>query len=219
MRVCIIPARGGSSRIPRKNIRSFHGRPIIEYSIETAKKVCDRVIVSTEDFEIAEVARKMGAEVHQRSFEMAEDGVGTQSVARDVLNHFKVKRTDRVVVLYPCAPMVESTDLILAFDLSKKGFVVAVGSDPLRDAGAFYVGRCGAFRDGIPLYEDSTRIFVLPEERVCDINTEEDWTRCEQMYAAIHHVHRAEAQGDLENSAELSSLREYAEQAVAAGLG
>ena len=66
MNLAIIPARGGSKRIPRKNIKDFCGKPIIAYSIETAIKsgLFDKVIVSTDDEEIAEVARRYGAEVH-----------------------------------------------------------------------------------------------------------------------------------------------------------
>ena len=64
MNICVIPARGGSKRIPRKNIKLFHGKPIIAYSIDTAikSKCFDKVIVSTDDDEIAEVAKKYGAE-------------------------------------------------------------------------------------------------------------------------------------------------------------
>ena len=65
MNIAIIPARGGSKRIPRKNIKSFHGKPLIAYSIEAAQKsdCFERIIVSTDDHEIAEVAKSYGAEV------------------------------------------------------------------------------------------------------------------------------------------------------------
>jgi len=84
--VAIIPARGGSKRIPRKNIKPFHGKPLIAYSIETAlkSKLFDQIIVSTDDEEIADVAKKYGAEVpFIRPKNLADDFTGTA----DVINH------------------------------------------------------------------------------------------------------------------------------------
>ena len=65
MNIAIIPARGGSKRIPRKNVKGFCGKPMIAWSIEAAKEsgLFDHIIVSTDDFEIAEVAKQWGAEV------------------------------------------------------------------------------------------------------------------------------------------------------------
>lgn len=183
MKVCIIPARGGSTRIPRKNIRQFLGKPIICYSISNAQRVCDRVIVSTEDPEIAQIAIDNGAEVHQRSFAMARDEVGTQEVAKYVLDELKIVRTARVLLLYPCAPLLAPIDIEAA--ISGKGYAVAVGVSPLRDAGAMYAGRCGDFRDAIPLYSGMPQLVVLPEWRVCDVNTEEDWLICEEKFKAM----------------------------------
>ena len=83
MRVAVIPARGGSKRIPRKNIKIFCGKPIIAWSIQAAirSKCFDRVIVSTEDAEIAEVALHYGAEVpFLRPFGLADDYIGTSPV-------------------------------------------------------------------------------------------------------------------------------------------
>ncbi|MED5251452.1 MAG: pseudaminic acid cytidylyltransferase, partial [Pseudomonadota bacterium] len=80
MRLAVIPARGGSKRIPRKNIKAFCGRPMIAWSIEAAlNSGCfERVIVSTDDLEIAEVAKAWGAEVpFLRPSELADDYTGT----------------------------------------------------------------------------------------------------------------------------------------------
>lgn len=182
--IAIIPARGGSRRIPRKNIRDFFGRPIICYSIETAQGACERVIVSTEDAEIAQLAKDLGCEVHQRSFELARDEVGTQAVVANVLQDKKIKQ-GRVLVLYPCAPLVEGRDLDEAL-LDHRNYAVAVGSEPLRDAGAFYAGNAREFRELVPLYNRNTRLVVLPEERVCDINEPADWMGAETKYARLH---------------------------------
>ena len=88
MNICVIPARGGSKRIQRKNIKEFNGKPIIAYSIEAAlKSNCfDQVIVSTDDDEISEVARKYGAQVpFIRPDELSTDYAGTIPVIKHAI--------------------------------------------------------------------------------------------------------------------------------------
>lgn len=109
--LCIIPARGGSKRIPRKNIKTFMGKPIIAYSIEAAlnSAVFDEVMVSTDDEEIAEVARQYGASVpFLRSAETSNDYATTVDVLLEVVNNFKEKGKsfDIVCCLYSTAPFV-----------------------------------------------------------------------------------------------------------------
>jgi len=85
MRVAVIPARGGSKRIPRKNVRLFCGRPIIAYSVETALQcgIFDRVLVSTDDPEIAEISKAAGAEVpFLRPAQLSDDYTGTNAVVK-----------------------------------------------------------------------------------------------------------------------------------------
>ena len=113
MNVCVIPARGGSKRIPRKNIKEFNGKPIIAYSIETAlKSNCfSQVIVSTDDDEIIEVARKYGAEVSfVRPDELSNDYVGTIPVIRHAIEWIEDnnKTVENVCCLYATAPFVQS---------------------------------------------------------------------------------------------------------------
>ena len=89
--VAIIPARGGSKRIPNKNIKEFAGKPIIAYSIEVAKAsgLFDRVIVSTDSESIAEVAKYYGAEIpFMRPKELADEYTGTDSVVLHALDNF-----------------------------------------------------------------------------------------------------------------------------------
>lgn len=109
--LCIIPARGGSKRIPRKNIKPFLGKPIIAYSIETAlkSKLFDTVMVSTDDQEISEVAQSYGAEVpFLRSEKASDDFATTINVVKEVLNTFKTEEVtfDNVCIIYPTAPFV-----------------------------------------------------------------------------------------------------------------
>jgi pseudaminic acid cytidylyltransferase len=113
--IAIIPARGGSKRLPRKNIVDFLGRPIISYAIDAAheSRCFGRVIVSTEDEEIATVARRCGAEVEPRPARLATDTVGVVDVCLDVLEHERAKgRQWRVMgCLYPTAPLRNAADI------------------------------------------------------------------------------------------------------------
>lgn len=105
--VGIIPARGGSKSIPRKNIKPFLGRPLIYWAVETLKKsgVCDRVIVSTDDEEIAEVAKKYGAEVpFMRPAELAEDSTPMLPVIQHAVQWLKDNEgvsPDYIILLEP----------------------------------------------------------------------------------------------------------------------
>lgn len=117
--LCIIPARGGSKRIPRKNIKSFMGKPIIAYSIEAALNsgIFDEVMVSTDDEEIADVARQYGASVpFLRSPETSNDYATTVDVLLEVVNTYKEQEKifDVICCLYSTAPFVTSERLIEA---------------------------------------------------------------------------------------------------------
>ncbi|EGR3365038.1 pseudaminic acid cytidylyltransferase [Vibrio parahaemolyticus] len=116
MRIALIPARGGSKRIPRKNIKEFHGQPIIAYSIKAAlESGCfDKVIVSTDDVEIADVAKRYGAEVpFMRPRDLADDHATTAVVIEHTLNYFKqqCENVDYLCCIYPTAPLISSTDI------------------------------------------------------------------------------------------------------------
>jgi len=116
MKLCVIPARGGSKRIPGKNIRSFAGKPIIAYSIEAAiESGCfDHVIVSTDDDNIAEVARNYGAEVpFVRPAKLSDDYSGTTAVTAHAIHWFKENKyhPEEVCCLYATAPFVSSKDI------------------------------------------------------------------------------------------------------------
>jgi N-acylneuraminate cytidylyltransferase len=124
MNVAIIPARGGSKRIPRKNIREFCGKPMIVWSIEAAlhSGVFDRVIVSTDDEETAQIAMKHGADVpFRRPHELANDHAGTLPVIRHAVE-WMVDRGcafDHACCIYATAPLLDLKYLREAFDLLK----------------------------------------------------------------------------------------------------
>ncbi|TWX54035.1 pseudaminic acid cytidylyltransferase [Colwellia hornerae] len=111
MNIAIIPARGGSKRIPRKNIKEFHGKPLIAYSIEAAKasKCFDRIIVSTDDNEIAEVAKKYGAEVpFIRPSKISDDFATTLDVMQHAIHWCNKSgmNINNVCCIYATAPFL-----------------------------------------------------------------------------------------------------------------
>lgn len=116
MRLAVIPARGGSKRIPRKNIKLFWGKPMIAWSIEAAlQSGCfDHIVVSTDDAEIAEVARQCGAQVpFMRPAELSDDHTGTTAVMAHAINWFAAQGQTpaQVCCLYATAPFVSADDL------------------------------------------------------------------------------------------------------------
>jgi N-acylneuraminate cytidylyltransferase len=116
MKLALIPARGGSKRIPRKNIKPFCGKPIIAWSIEAARasSCFDRIIVSTDDAEIAAVAREAGADVpFMRPAGLADDHAGTISVVRHAIEWQRAHGAapQQVCCLYATAPFVTAADL------------------------------------------------------------------------------------------------------------
>lgn len=169
--VAIITARGGSKRIPRKNIRLFLGRPIIAYSIEVAlsSQLFEEVMVSTDDEEIAEVARDHGAAVpFLRSWLTSNDLATTADVIEEVLATYAdadVKRSfHHACCIYPTAPLLTVEGLAQGFDRLKVGpwdYVLSAGrfSSPVQRA--FGRGIDGSIHMIFPEHEE-TRSQDLP---------------------------------------------------------
>ena len=132
--LALIPARGGSKRIPRKNIKEFCGKPIIEYSIEAALQsgIFDDVMVSTDDREIADIAIAAGASVpFLRDNETANDKATISDVICEVLRKYKElgKSFDYYAIIYATAPMIKAEYLRKGFELlknSNEGFMLPV---------------------------------------------------------------------------------------------
>lgn len=129
-RIAIIPARGGSKRIPRKNIRAFLGRPVLAWSIAAARDsgLFERIIVSTDDPEIAEVAAAEGAEApFLREAGLADDYAGVTEVLLDTLRRLWPDSNvpEFTCLIYATAPLLRAMDLVAGFNL-------------LRDTGADY---------------------------------------------------------------------------------
>lgn len=118
--VAIIPARGGSKRIPKKNIKDFHGKPLIAYSIEAAIKsnLFSKVIVSTDDEQIAQISMQYGAEVpFLRPKELSDDFTGTNAVIQHAIKYLQDRgeKIDFVCTIYATAPFLQEKYLIEGF--------------------------------------------------------------------------------------------------------
>lgn len=189
--ICIIPARGGSKRIPRKNIKDFLGKPIIAYSIEAALKsgLFEEVIVSTDDQEIAAVAKQYGASVpFMRSAETANDYAGTDDVLKEVLREYKKqgREFDVICCLYATAPFVSVENLHKAYvqlgDKYDTAFTIVRYSYPVQRA---LVNRNGytsmrepqyydvRSQDLEPIYHDAGQFYFI---QVKNIETLAFWT-------------------------------------------
>ena len=149
--VAVIPARGGSKRIPRKNIREFAGKPIIAYSIEAALKsqLFDRIIVSTDDEEIASVSQHYGAEVpFMRPAELSDDYTGTNAVTKHALDWLNAngQHVDYACCIYATAPFIQMRYLKEGYERllgSGKLFVFSVTSFPFPIQRAIKINKQG----------------------------------------------------------------------------
>lgn len=173
MRLAVIPARGGSKRIPRKNIRLFCGKPIIAYSIECALQAerFDEVLVSTDDEEIAQIARKYGATTpFLRPQELADDFTGTNRVIAHALQWCRDAgyEVSAACGLYATAPLLRPEDIqrgLMLLQESNAKFVVSVASynHPIERA--------------LRLNNDGELTMIWPEHRV---------TRSQDLPTAYH---------------------------------
>jgi len=226
MTIAVIPARGGSKRIPRKNIRPFAGKPMIAYAIDAARRsgAFDHIVVSTDDEEIAAIAADHGAELpFRRPAELADDITPTVPVVQHAIRACAAAGMEatHVCCIYPGVPMIDPADLLTARDMlldaGGQGYVFPVASFPspiqraLRrsdagraaafdpshvltrtqdlepayfDAGQFYWASVEAWMEGRSAH-DGGLMLVLPEWRIVDIDTPDDWERAERLYAAF----------------------------------
>ena len=123
--ICIIPARGGSKRIPKKNIKNFFGKPLIAYSIEVAiaSQLFDKIIVSTDDEQIAEIAKEYGAEVpFIRPPKLSDDFTGTQDVINHTIDFLESQgeNYEYICTLYATAPLLQKEYLIQGYEKLKE---------------------------------------------------------------------------------------------------
>jgi pseudaminic acid cytidylyltransferase len=145
MRLAIIPARGGSKRIPRKNVRDFYGKPMLAWPIEAAREssLFDHIIVSSDDDDIMRCAQSWGAEApFRRPSELADDFTPTRDVVNHAINDFIERHgiPDQVCCIYATAPFLRSTDLkesLKMLEQSKANFVFSATEFPFPIQRAF----------------------------------------------------------------------------------
>jgi N-acylneuraminate cytidylyltransferase len=222
MKLCVIPARGGSKRIPRKNIKNFCGKPMIAWSIAAAQvsELFDTIIVSTDDAEIAQIATQWGAEVpFTRPEELANDYAGTIAVIAHATEWAISQKmaVTAVCCIYATAPFIQIDDLkqgwkalisgdwdyaftvtefpapiFRAFKQSVTGGVemffpehFSTRSQDLpiayHDAGQFYWGTPQAWLAKKSIFSPASKPLMIPQWRVQDIDTQEDWERAELL--------------------------------------
>lgn len=125
--IAVIPARGGSKRIAKKNIRLFHGKPIIAYAIEECFKseLFSRVIVSTDDVEIAQVVEKFGAEVFfRRDEEISSDSAPVIRVVKELIQTQTLEsESDFICCVFPCTPLLTYESLTSSFNILQNNTV------------------------------------------------------------------------------------------------
>ncbi len=193
MRVAIVPARGGSQRIPGKNTKPFMGKPMILWPLEAAVRsdLFDSIIVSTDSDAIAKLVSGRGCEVVMR--EPDDGATGTQEIAARVLD--ARPEFDQACVIYPCSPMLTPADLHETYSAWQRrpdrflSTAVRVGDFEASDAGCLYWGLASSFRARQP-YENGPGfnhfVHLVDPARFIDINTPEDWARAESMFNALH---------------------------------
>jgi len=226
MKIAVIPARGGSKRIPRKNIKPFAGKPMIGYAIEAAKSsgLFDHVVVSTDDADIAAVSREFGAETpFVRPAQLANDHTPTVPVISHAIESCEALgwRIKAACCIYPGVPLIQAEDMRQAWAMLESGsqsYVYPVTEFPVPVQQALKRNDAGLMQSLYPQYEltrtqdlertyydvgqfywgwrdawfDNPRILSsglglpIPQWRVVDIDTLDDWIRAELLYKAIH---------------------------------
>lgn len=225
MNIAVIPARGGSKRIPRKNIKVFCGKPMIAYAISAAKEsgLFDHIVVSTDDKEISRISNEWGAETpFVRPVELANDYTATVPVIAHAIEACQAQgwKFDNICCIYPGVPFMQIDDLIGALGRlaeSKADYCFPVAEYPSAiqralkllsdgrmqpfypefektrtqdlepayyDAGQFYWGQADAWLSN-PNIHSSGLGYAIPNWRVVDIDTSDDWARAEMLAQAI----------------------------------
>ncbi len=222
--ICIIPARGGSKRIPKKNIKEFCGRPIISYSIEAAlnSNIFDEVMVSTDTLEISKIAKSYGASVpYLRNKINSNDSATIEDVLHEVIKYYynENRQFKYCCCLLPTAPFINSVILNDSYlKLEEYDSVIPVVKYPFpiqrafqlknnivkfydernanlrsqdleemyHDAGLFYFFNISAFIENDTVLSDKAYGYIMPETKVRDIDTLEDWAIAEVLFRCLN---------------------------------
>ena len=186
----LILARGGSKRVPRKNLRLLGGRPLIVWTLIAARSanLIDRLVVSSDDEEILAVARRWKADALQRPPEMATDAATSYPAILHALDSYDGH--ERLCLLQPTSPFRTAGDIdkcLIWAGLNGKPATVAVEIGKSIPNGAIYVGQPTWLRDqlaagyALPFDMPGLGRFPMPPERSVDIDTEDDFAKAEAM--------------------------------------
>lgn len=230
MNIAVIPARGGSKRIPRKNIKLFAGKPMVAYAIEAATQcgLFAHVVVSTDDEEIAAISKEFGAETpFPRPPQLADDHTPTVPVIAHAVTACENLgwQMNYVCCIYPGVPFIQPDDVRSALELLQRtapaeysypitafpsaiqralrrhesGIMVSFHPEyaltrtqdleqAYYDAGQFYWGHKRAWLNNPNIHNSGVGL-VIPNWRVVDIDTPEDWQRAEVIHQALFNQH------------------------------
>lgn len=183
----VIPARGGSRRVPRKNLRDLGGKPLVQWTVEAAQRSrLTRVVVATEDPEIAALAIRLGVEVVPQPLETALDGTISAPVvlaALDFMRDAHGYEPEAVCLLHPTSPFRTHSDIDDAFDLfqanGRRGSVISFTRDELN--GAIYLTSTENFRWRETFFHGPIHPLTLNAYHGMDIDTWDDLEEARQL--------------------------------------
>lgn len=165
--LAVIPARGGSKRCPRKNLRDYNGQPLIQWAFESAaqSKYIDRVVCSTEDSEIKELAMQFG-DVIDRPAELATDTASAEDVLRHAL---ELLPHDYIVLLQPTSPLRSGEDINMAIEAAQQAVCGITGRQNNSKNGAVYVTTAQYLQSGGNFSSHQPNV-EMPDARSLDID-------------------------------------------------
>lgn len=170
--LAVIPARGGSKRVPMKNLKPYRGKPLLLWTIWAAQEsvYIDQLAVSTDNEEIYSIASQFVLTL-QRPLELATDTASSEDVLRDVMKSY---RLDWIVLLQPTSPLRTGEDIDLCIERAQMGDGCISVDRGGRTNGAVYVAKSEWLAEHDFSHQGLMK-YVMPDERGLDINTEEDF--------------------------------------------
>lgn len=189
--LAIIPARGGSKRLPGKNIKPLLGKPLIAYTIQAAQgsRLLDKIVVSTEDSAIAAISKEFGAEIIERPEELAQDDSKSIDVVLHTLDYLARKNyiPDVCVFLQPTSPLRDSQDIDAAIEMflkNKAATAISVDKTLGTPNGAIYIMAVkDAYKNKsfFPKGEIPFMPYIMEDDKSIDIDYENDFKLAEQI--------------------------------------
>lgn len=182
----LILARGGSKRLPRKNLQPLGGKPLIAWTIEAARqsKLINATVLSSDDDEILVTAMSYSCDIHQRSMAAASDCASSEDAAREVLRGYPDCST--VVLLQPTSPFRTTADIDDGIAFFRRYWMTSAVSAyrPKEANGAVYVADARYIRAGGTFVSAGSMYYPMPRERSVDIDTWEDLREAERLISA-----------------------------------